>query len=67
MAYIIRRKNRFYVVAYDGLDPVTGRERHRWHPAGHSREDAGAIAARLDAISEAEDMITPPGSRSAGT
>ena len=37
MAYIIERKNRFYVVAYDGLDPLTGKERRRWHPAGHDR------------------------------
>ena len=54
MAYIIERKNRFYVVAYDGIDPATGRERRRWHPAGHSRADAEAIAARLDMITEAE-------------
>ncbi len=30
MAYIIQRKDRFYVVAYDGLDPLTGKERRRW-------------------------------------
>jgi integrase len=53
MAYIIERKNRFYVVAYDGIDPATGRERRRWHPTGHSRADAEAVAARLDAIAEA--------------
>ena len=29
MAYIISRNNRFYVVAYDGVDPATGRERRR--------------------------------------
>jgi integrase len=49
MAYIIQRKDRFYVVAYDGIDPLTGRERRRWHPAGHDRVEAEAIAARLDA------------------
>jgi integrase len=47
MAYIIERNERFYVVAYDGTDPRTGRERRRWHSAGHSRADAEAIAARL--------------------
>lgn len=26
MAYIVSRKNRFYVVAYDGIDPVTNKE-----------------------------------------
>ncbi len=49
MAYIVTRNNRLYVVAYDGIDPLTGRERRRWHPAGASRTDAEAIAATLDA------------------
>ena len=49
MAYIIERNDRYYVVAYDGNDPRTGKERRRWHPAGACREDAEAIAARLSA------------------
>jgi integrase len=47
MAYIIERKDRFYVVAYDGIDPITRRQRKRWHAAGDCRVDADAIAARL--------------------
>ena len=54
MAYI-ERNARFYVVAYDGIDPVTGRERRRWHPAGRSREDAEAIATTL-----ATEALPPP-------
>lgn len=57
MAYSIQRKDRFYVVAYDGIDPATGRERRRWHPAGHSRADAEAICARLDAVAAADTTI----------
>lgn len=49
MAYIVQRNNQFYVVAYNGVDPHTGKERRRWHPAGRSREDAEAIATRLGA------------------
>ena len=41
------RHNRFYVVAYDGVDPVSGRERRRWHSAGTSRADAEAIASSI--------------------
>jgi integrase len=48
MTYIVQRKDRFYVVAYDGLDPLTGRERRRWHPVGHDRTEADALASRLD-------------------
>ena len=49
MAYIIQRNSQFYVVAYDGIDPRTTKERRRWHPAGTSRADAQAIAERLTA------------------
>ena len=48
MTYIVQRKDRFYVVAYDGLDPLTGKERRRWHPVGHDRGDAELAAARID-------------------
>lgn len=57
MAYIIQRQSRFYVVAYDGTDSATGRERRRWHPAGHSRADANAIKARLEAVEHAEQVV----------
>lgn len=43
MAYIVQRNNQFYVVDYDGVDPRTGKERRRWHPAGRSRDDAEAL------------------------
>ena len=49
MTYIVQRKDRFYAVAYDGIDPITGRERRRWHPAGTNRTDAESIAHRIDA------------------
>lgn len=48
MTYIVQRKDRFYVVAYDGLDPLTGKERRRWHPVGRDRDEAELVAARLD-------------------
>ena len=47
MAYIIERNNRFHVVAYDGVDPATGKERRGWHSAGTSRADAEAIASSI--------------------
>lgn len=48
MTYIVQCKDRFYVVAYDGLDPLTGKERRRWHPVGHDRHDAELAAVRID-------------------
>lgn len=37
MSDIVQRNHRYYVVAYDGHDPITGRERRRWHPAGATK------------------------------
>ncbi len=48
MSYIVQRKSRFYVVAYNGHDPITGRERRRWHPAGNNRVDAESMRDRID-------------------
>ncbi len=47
--YVARRGDRWYAIVYEGLDPVTGKERRRWHPAGTSREDAERLAASLAA------------------
>jgi hypothetical protein len=58
MTYIVQRKDRFYVVAYDGLDPLTGRERRRWIPVRHDRSEAHAIASRLEG-----DRTSPPPTR----
>jgi integrase len=59
MTSIVERHTRFYVVAYDGLDPLTGRERRRWIPIGHDRAEAEAVVARLDSERDAG----PPPSR----
>lgn len=56
MTYIVQRHDRFYVVAYDGLDPLTGKERRRWHTVGHDRGEADALASRLDR----ERISAPP-------
>jgi integrase len=47
--YVARKGERWYAVVYEGLDPVTGGERRRWHPAGTTREEAEQLAARLAA------------------
>lgn len=45
--YVARKGERFYAVIYEGTDPITGRERRRWHPAGTDRAAAEAIAHDL--------------------
>lgn len=45
--YVVRKGDRWYAVVYEGLDPITGRERRRWYPAGADREEAERLAERL--------------------
>ena len=45
--YVTSKGDRWYAVIYEGLDPVTGKERRTWHPAGTNRRDAERLAARL--------------------
>ncbi len=44
-----QRRGRFDAVIYEGRDPVTGKERRRWHPAGTDRAEAERLAAKLAA------------------
>ena len=38
--HVARKRDRYYAVIYEGLDPVTGKERRSWHPAGTDRAEA---------------------------
>jgi integrase len=58
MSYIVQRQDRFYVVAYDGIDALTGRERRRWHAVGRDRGEAEVVAERLDR--ERDSQPPPP-------
>ena len=44
------------MVAYDGLDPLTGKEQRRWHPVGHDRAEAESVAAGLNG----DKVAAPP-------
>jgi len=45
--YVTTKRGRYYAVIYEGLDPITGRERRSWHPAGGDRAEAERLAERL--------------------
>ncbi len=55
MGYVTNRDGRWYAVSYEGLDPLTGRDRRRWHRA----DDEADARARADALPSAR----PPSSR----
>ena len=48
--YVRRRGDRYYAVIYEGRDPVTGRERRTWHPAGTDQAEAERLAAKLATV-----------------
>lgn len=48
-----KRGDRYYAVIYEGRDPVTGKERRSWHPAGTDRAEAERLAAKLAATETA--------------
>ena len=46
MGYVTHRDGRWYAVAYQGIDPITGRDRRRWHRAS-DEADARTLADTL--------------------
>jgi integrase len=58
--YVVQRGERFYAVIYEGLDPITGREHRRWHPAGTDRTEAEVLARRLATDSGTATRATGP-------
>jgi integrase len=51
--YVVRKGERFYAVIYEGRDPLTGRERRRWYPAGYDEATARKLADEF-ALARAE-------------
>jgi integrase len=45
--HIAKKGNRYYAVIYEGINPATGKERHRWHAAGATRKEAERVLADL--------------------
>jgi integrase len=56
--HVRQRGDRFYAVIYEGLDPVTGKEIRRWHPAGTDRAAAERLAAKLAKVEEGRSDAT---------
>ena len=47
--HVARKRDRYYAVIYEGIDPITGKEKKTWTAAGTDRAEAEALAARLAA------------------
>src|SRR5687768_10369673 len=53
--YVVTKGDRFYAVIYEGVDPITGRERRRWHAAGSDRASAERLGVVLAAEAKANE------------
>jgi len=47
--YTAKKGNQCYAVIYEGLDPVTGKEKRTWHTSGPDKSVAEKLAKRLAA------------------
>ncbi len=56
--YVAKKGNQFYAVIYEGLHPVTGKEKRTWHPAGPDRPAAEKLASKLAAEIDGRDDKT---------
>lgn len=45
--YTAKKGNRYYAVMYEGVDPLTGKERRRWYAAGPRKSDAQHMVTEL--------------------
>lgn len=36
--HLVQRGDRYYAVVFEGIDPATGKEPHRWYPAEHDTQ-----------------------------
>lgn len=57
--HIAKKGNRYYAVIYEGLDPGSGKARHRWHAAGATRKEAERLLAELVKKSHDGDYRAP--------
>ena len=61
--HLVQRGDRYYAVVYEGIDPATGKERHRWYPAGSTRKGAEKVIG--DLVNGGAEVVTG-GDRQAG-
>ena len=45
--HIAKKGNSYYAVIYEGINPATGKPRHRWHRAGATKKEAERVLTDL--------------------
>ncbi len=45
--HIAKKGDTYYAVIYEGINPATGKPRHRWHRAGTTKKEAERVLADL--------------------
>ena len=60
--HVAKKGKNYYAVVYEGIDPGTGKERHRWHAAGPRRGDAERLVN--DLVKRRHQGVETPSDRS---
>lgn len=58
MGYVVSKGGRWYAVGYQGIDPMTGRDRRRWHRAVDEAAAQVVAESLPSAVSGAAHGIT---------
>src|SRR5205823_6428946 len=57
--HVAKKGNRYYAVIYEGIEPKTGRQRHRWYAGGSTRKEAEKLLAEMVKRSHDGDYRVP--------
>jgi integrase len=57
--HVARKGDRYYAVIYEGINPATGKERHRWYAAGTRRSDAEKLVNDLVRKKQEGEVSSP--------
>ena len=56
--YVAKKGKQYYAVIYEGLDPITGKEKRTWHAAGPNKAAAAKLAKSLAAAADGRNDKT---------
>jgi integrase len=57
--HVAKKGKRYYAVVYEGVDPATGKDCHRWYAGGRTRKEAERVLTELIKRQHAGDYRAP--------
>ena len=57
--HVAKKGKRYYAVVYEGVDPATGKDCHRWYAGGRTRKEAERVLTELIKRQDTGDYRAP--------